>query len=133
MLSLFPQLLFLAPVGLSLLRIAASLAILYSAWRFFATRHEISRTRLPLIAHMPASLTLVGSFVYFVIGALLFVGLYTQLAALLGALIALKSAIFAPRYQGIIPLCRSASLLLLAIMLCLFVSGAGAFAFDLPL
>lgn len=133
MLSIFPQILFLSPAGLALIRVAAGLAIFYTAWEFYDKRHMISQERLIIIGTCPVWLTVVGSFAYLVIGALLTVGLYTQLAALLGAIIALKSAMFAKRYARIIPLPRSASLLLLAIMLCLVVSGAGAYAFDLPL
>jgi uncharacterized membrane protein YphA (DoxX/SURF4 family) len=133
MLSLFPQILFLAPIGTALIRVAAGLAIIYTGWMLYSSREAIARERLPLIGTCPEWFTVIGSFIYIVIGALIAVGLYTQVAALLGALIALKSAIFAKRYATIIPLPRSASLLLLAIMLCLVVSGAGAFAFDLPL
>ncbi len=144
MLSLFPQILFLAPAGTTLIRIAAGLAILYTGWMFYENRHAIARERFPLIGTCPPWLSMLGSTIYIVIGTLLVVGAWTQLAAIFGALVALKSVIFAKRYVSVMPLSRAASLLLLAMMLSIVVSGAGAFslsiggtsvrtAFDLPL
>ena len=54
-----------------------------------------------------------------------------QLAALLGLIVALKCVLFARSYKKIMPLDRSASVLLLVILLSLVIMGAGAFAFDL--
>ncbi|HWP61185.1 MAG TPA: hypothetical protein VN495_01140 [Candidatus Paceibacterota bacterium] len=133
MLSRFPQILFLAPMGTSLLRIVAGLTIIYIAWVFYNERNTVSRMRLPFIGTCPPWLCLFGSVAYFVIGGLLVIGLWTQVAALLGVIVALKSSIYAHRYEKIIPLPLSANLLLLAICLSLVVSGAGLFAFDLPL
>ena len=133
MLSLFPQILFLAPAGTALLRISAALTFIY--WGYFYWTHlaEVSEERLPIVGMVPTWLVSIGALLCAATGALLLVGLWTQAAALVGALGALKSAILGKRYSEVFPFPRSASLLLFAICLSLVVSGAGAFAFDLPL
>lgn len=133
MLSIFPQILYLGPAGITIIRVAAGLSMFYTGWSLYQEREAFSRERVPLIGHCPVWLATLGAIVQLAIGALLTVGLYTQVAALLAAVVALKCIIWWRRYKKIIPLPPSASLLLLAICLCLVVSGAGAFAFDLPL
>jgi hypothetical protein len=64
---------------------------------------------------------------------LLFVGLWTQAAAIVGILLSLKHGLAPRKYSAIIPLSRAAFLLLFVICLSLLVTGAGALAFDLPL
>lgn len=133
MLSLFPQILFLQPIGLTLIRIAAGITFLWLAQFYYMERAEVSRVRVPILKHTPQWLLILGSIILLATGAALIVGYLTQLAAIFGAIAALKSAVFDHRYPQAIPLSRTASLLLLAVCLCLLVSGAGAFAFDLPL
>ncbi len=144
MLSLFPQILFLAPLGTAIIRIAAGITFLYLAHFYFYDREAVSRTRVPVIGQVPQWLLIVGSIIMLGTGAALVVGAWTQLAALIGAVAALKCSIFAKRYPVAVPLSTATSLLLLAITLCLLVSDAGAFsisvgglsfrtAFDLPL
>ena len=60
-------------------------------------------------------------------------GYYTQIAALLGAIGAFKAFLFTKRYPEIIPFSRSTYILLIAILLSLLLTGAGAIAFDLRL
>ena len=68
-----------------------------------------------------------------IVGGALIAGAYTQLAAIAGAMLALKYFIWKRRYPHFFPLSRSASALLFVICLSLIVTGAGAFAMDLPL
>ena len=133
MLSLFPQILFLAPAGTALLRIAAGITFIY--WGYFYWTHlsDISGERLPIVGEVPAWLVSIGALLSAATGVLLLVGLWTQAAAIVGALGALKSIVLGKRYPEVFPFPRSASLLLLVICLSLVVSGAGAFAFDFPL
>ncbi len=133
MLSLFPQILYLSPAGAAILRIAAGLTLAYIAYELAKQRSEIERTRVPLIVHIPEILVWTASVVIFATGILLFIGLYTQGAAIVGMIVGLKYAIFARRYSDIIPISRTASLLLVAICASLLLMGAGPFAFDLPL
>ena len=133
MLSLFPQILFLAPAGTALLRIAAGLAYLYVAYFLWSEQKALAQERLPLIGSLPPWLASIASLLFAAIGVLLIVGLWTQCAALLAALASLKGALFAKKYPRIVPLSRAAYLFLFVICLSLVVSGAGAFGFDLPL
>jgi len=132
MLSLFPQILFLAPLGLTLIRVSAGITFLWLAYWHGSREHELRSVRFPVVGR--------GAWIVWVsvawevaVGAALIVGFYAQLAALLGALSAVKFLLWRTRYPQFIPLARQTSVLLLAICLSLLVSGAGAYAFDLPL
>ncbi len=132
MLSLFPGLLYLAPLATALIRIAAGLTLLHLSYEFIRTREHIAHTKVMGI-HVPQWLTLFGALVIFIAGVLLAIGLYTQAIAIVGMLVGLKHAVFARRYPGIMPISAGMGLLLFIICLSLLFSGAGAFAFDLPL
>ena len=131
--SLFPELLNYQYFAITLIRVAAALAFLYMAYRYAFERGEIERARFWPVVHIPAWLTLFGSFVVFVVAVLLFIGLYTQAAAIVGMVLSLKDVVFANKYPRIMPLSAGAGVLLFVMCLSLLLSGAGAFAFDLPL
>lgn len=133
MLSLFPDILFLAPVGTTLLRVVAGLFIIYAGYRVGAERERYSETRFPIIGNPPELFLWIGVLITFAIGLLLVVGLFTQAAAILGALAALKIALFNYKYPGLMPLSVGTAMLLFAVCLSLLVMGPGIFAFDLPL
>ncbi len=67
------------------------------------------------------------------IGIGLFFGIYTQLAAIFGAIVTVKLIVYKNLYPAFVPLTRISSALLLVICISLILTGAGAFAFDLPL
>jgi uncharacterized membrane protein YphA (DoxX/SURF4 family) len=67
------------------------------------------------------------------VGILLFVGAWTQIAAILAALGFAKMSYFSPSMPRYASFPRSTYALLIAISLSLLITGAGAFAFDLPL
>lgn len=114
MLSLFPQLLFLTPLAPFLIRIALALLVAYAAWR------HLSGTD-PLLKAL--------SIFEIALAAALLSGAGTQAAALFGLIFtALGLAI--PRIRAY-PI--STTLLSLVMLATLVVTGAGAFAFDLPL
>ena len=133
MLSLFPQLLFLAPLGTTLVRIAAGICVLYIGYRVVTEKDLYAQEHFPIVGHPAAWMLWIAAVITLVTGALITIGLYTQGAAILGALIGIKIAIFNRRYAALMPISASAALLLTAICLSLLISGAGAFAFDLPL
>lgn len=114
MLSLFPQLLFLAPLGAFVIRIAAALT-----FGFIAYRHS----------HEASGLAKGAAVLEAACAALLLVGMYTQVGALLGIGIWILHAAWRP--LRVLPV--SSMLLLFALCLSILVTGAGAFAFDLPL
>ena len=132
MLSLFPQILFLEPVGITLLRVAAGLVFLYLAYWHSQRVRELSDVRFIIIGK-GAWIVYGAIFFEAVVGAALIAGYLTQLAALIGAVMALKCLIWRGRYPQFFPLERAASFMLLAICLSLIVTGAGSYAFDLPL
>lgn len=133
MLSLFPQILFLAPLGTTLLRIVAGVYVLYIAYRVAADTEEYQKERFPIVGHAPSWLLWLGAIITFAIGLLLVIGLYTQAAAILAGLTALKIAIVDRWYGRIMPLSTAAAILLFFVCLSLLVSGPGIYAFDLPL
>lgn len=132
MLSLFPQILFLSPIGTTLLRVTAGLVFLLMGWKHYKNRDALSTMQFIVIGG-GLWIPMVTAFVEVAVGITLTLGIYTQAAAIVGAAIALKSVVWKGRYPAFFPLSRTASVLLLVISLSLIMSGAGAFAFDLPL
>ncbi len=128
----FPQLLDYRIFAPTLLRLAAATIFAYLAYRHYQQRNEIAKISFPVIGRG-------GWIVWFAIiieaaiAGGLFLGLYTQAAAILGAVGALKQWVWRGKFPAFFWLTRSASFLLLVICLSLMVSGAGAFAFDIPL
>lgn len=114
MLSFFPEILFLSPFAAVLIRLAVSILFAYSAWTRMARSDVFSRTFAVL---------------EFVAAIGIFVGSWTQVAALLGAVL-LGASLFMPKHRMF-----ALSTLVLAIVmtLTLVITGPGPFAFDLPL
>ena len=132
MLSLFPSLLFMAPLGIALLRVVVGLYLVYTAWCFLGEQDEIHATRIPLFGHLPYAVVWFGGLVYGVLGALLIVGAWTQAVALLALVGFIKAWVFDRAYATIRRFPRSTYTLLIVASLVLLVSGAGSFDFDLP-
>jgi uncharacterized membrane protein YphA (DoxX/SURF4 family) len=132
MLNPFPEILFLSLFGPLLLRLSVG-------WIFlsFARKHLL-HTR-----HATVSNTSEGGlgtillwtliFIETAVGIALFVGFYTQIAALGGILLALMFLHLRRTHTLIAPHPAQHYLLILAVCLSLLVTGAGALAFDLPL
>lgn len=131
MLSVFPEILFLSPFAATLLRIAVSVVFLYAAVLQIRRIEILREISVPIVGK---GTWIVRASVLFdtVVGVLLLIGLYTQVAALLGAIAIVKSLVFAPSYLAQIPVSRSTAILTTVILLSLLFTGAGAFAFDLP-
>lgn len=114
MLSLFPQFLFLSPFAALVIRVTLAIFFVLAAWRHMSERGALART--------------VSAF-ELAIAAALFVGAWTQAVALLG-LIGASASLFAPKIRAY----PVSTIVLGCVMLAtLVVTGAGAFAFDLPL
>ncbi|MBL8158279.1 hypothetical protein JNK62_01955 [bacterium] len=112
--SFFREILFLAPMAAFILRIAAG-----SALGLIAYRHVF----------VPQNSFRMIGIVEGVIAVLLIAGAYTQPAALIGAIV-LAIILSIPAYRA---LPRSTLALLIVMCLSLVLTGAGPFAFDLPL
>ncbi|MFZ2555434.1 MAG: hypothetical protein WAZ27_04190 [Minisyncoccia bacterium] len=114
MLSLFPELLFLAPFAAFMIRVTVGVMLGMSAYRHVFIPMPIMRT-LGILEGVVALLLIAGG--------------YTQAAAMVGFFI-FFFAILAPGYRRF-P--HSTLVVLLILCLSLMVTGAGPFAFDLPL
>lgn len=133
MLTYFSQFLFLAPLSATLLRIVAGAFFGYVGYRVVLKREELLRIKLPVVVHARAWMLWLAVIITWLVAAMLFIGFMTQLAALLGALIAIKLFVLEPRLRHLGLLSRSTCFLLLVICLSIFMTGAGLFAYDLPL
>ncbi|TSC68699.1 MAG: hypothetical protein G01um101456_527 [Parcubacteria group bacterium Gr01-1014_56] len=132
MLNPFPSLLIYGFFAPTLLRVAAACVLLYIVAIQFRRKEELAKTNFPIIGTVGA-VVWVKIIVEAAIAVALFFGYYTQIAAVLGSIVALKQLIFAHTYSAWVPVSRGTSALLLLILLSLLLTGAGAFAFDLPL
>ena len=132
MLNPFP-ILFLAPLGYAVLRLFTGFVLLLLAWRHYRARQGLA----PALTFRwwpwgtIATWALIGS--EGTVATSLLLGYYTQLGALLLVIMSIKLLILRPRLQHHSLPGRLTYTLLLAIGLCLIVTGAGTFAFDLPL
>lgn len=128
----FPQLFYLSFFIPALLRVAVAIIFFLIAWHTYTRRDELAEVQLPVVGKA-AWAAWFAVVVEAAIGLCLLLGYYTQLAAAVGALAALKFFILKRRIGGYAPISRTASFLLLIICLTLIISGAGAFALDVPL
>lgn len=132
MLNPFPDLLVLGFFAPTLVRIAAAGVFLYVGYTHWKGRAALCQTRFPIIGQ-GKWIAWFSVAVHLAIGASLFFGYDTQIGALVGGIAAVKGILFSSMYRSAFPFSRSTYVLLLAICLSLLLSGAGAFAFDLPL
>lgn len=132
MLNTFPDLLSLGFFAPTLLRITVALAFLFGAYIQFKRVDELSNIRFPLVGGGPWIIWL-SIVAHAAIGVMLFFGYYTQIAAILGALGSIKGMVYGKKYPRLFALCRVDYFFVLMICLSLLLTGAGAFAFDLPL
>ena len=132
MLNPFPDLLMFGFFAPTLLRVVAALMFVYLAYVHFKNKDAIARIKLPFISggawYIWALLV-----VELIVAAGLFFGYYTQYVAVLALLGLLKHFMWRSRYPQIFVLPRTTITLLIAILLSLLVTGAGALAFDIPL
>jgi uncharacterized membrane protein YphA (DoxX/SURF4 family) len=132
MLNPFPELLVFSFFAPTLLRVTAAIIFGYLAYRHFERRDAIAQTRFPIVGQ-GAWIAWVAIIIEVVVAVALLLGYDTQYAAILGALGALKQWVWRGKFSSYFFLTRSASFMLLVICLSLLITGAGAFAFDLPL
>lgn len=113
-LTYFSELLYLSPYTPFLLRLAVAIVLAYCAWKHSAMSGVLRR---------------LFGLVEILVAVLIAVGAWTQIAAVLGFCIVLIWLAF-PSTRSI-PL--STGLLVMVMTVCIFISGAGHLAFDLPL
>lgn len=132
MINTFPDLLTFSFFAPTIIRMAAGLVFLYVAFAQWKRVEEIAHMRFPLVG-AGAWIGWISIFFHAGIGAMIVCGFYTQIAALVGIAGLIKSFFLLTWYPRLIPMNRISLLLLVAICLSLLFSGAGAFAYDLPL
>ncbi len=115
MLSLFPDILYLAPFSIFFIRIALATTLAYSAWQHFSNRSDASSRLLGALE--------VAAAVGIAIGA------WTQVGGVAASLIFI-GVIALPRLRVV---ALGTALLALVMALSLIVTGPGVFSFDLPL
>ncbi len=132
MLNLFP-IQFLAPLAYLLMRVCLGLVLVHLGLRHFRARH----TLIPLFSfrilpfgHFFAWYLIITEIA---IGIFLFVGLYTQVAGLLTMILSLKFIIMHKRFTHPTIPSRLSYLFMFVIGASLCITGAGMFAFDLPI
>jgi len=132
MLNPFPDLLVLSFSAPTIVRVAAAVLFVYAGYTHWHKREAIAATTFPIVGkgEWIAWLSIIF---HFAIGAMLFFGYYTQVAALLGLVGSLKGLVLGKSYREVFVYSRATYLLLAAVCASLLLSGAGAFAFDLPL
>jgi len=132
MLSIFPQLLFLAPIASTLLRASAGLVFVYLAYVHFTNRRKAAEELSTLIGGADF-ICVVYSVLEAVIGFALIAGFRAQLVALVGFIVAIKVLLIRRSLKELKPLSQLSYALLAVICLSIVFTGAGIFAFDLPL
>lgn len=128
----FPELLTFGILAPTLLRVTAAMMLIYIAYHHYKNRNDKAARRFPLLGDA-MWIVWTALAIEITTAAALFFGYYTQYAALVGAALALKHLVWNGSYPRFFLLPRSTAILLLVITLSLLVTGAGAFAFDLPL
>ncbi|MDB5224665.1 MAG: hypothetical protein JWO43_287 [Candidatus Adlerbacteria bacterium] len=133
MLSLFPHLLVYGFFAPTLLRMVAACTFFYMAWLHFTKRAETAK-EISIVSYETA-VWATGIFLLLevAVGVGLFIGLYTQMAALVGLIICFKIFWVRKNLRYLSPLSHMSYILLAAICLSLMATGPGAAAFDLPL
>ena len=132
MLNLF-SIMWLSLFAYSILRVVLGLVFLFICHRQLAEFTSIAdNLTLPLIANGRITLSAI-IIVEVMISIMLIVGLLTQLAAVLSISLCIKTLVWYKRFpNGSIPE-RMTYILLLTMSISLLITGAGFFAFDLPI
>jgi len=132
MLSLLPEFLSYRLLGEALLRVTAGFVFLYLAYVHFSKRRAVAEELSTLVGGAGMIIP-IYSLLELLLAVSLIIGAWTQLSAIVGAIIAIKMLIVRKKLNALKPLSELSYVLLAVICISLIVSGAGAFAFDLPL
>jgi len=132
MLTIFP-IQFLAPLAYALLRICIGFIFLRLGKSHIHNREELKHIfTLPYFSHGLFFVWYVGS-MEILIGTLFILGLFTQIAALLGMVYSLKLLFFRNRFVHPLIPHGAYLILILFVSLSLCITGPGIFAIDLPI
>lgn len=132
MLNLFP-IQFLAPFAYFLLRVCIGFILVRFGVVHIRNRHTLKDTFSFGIFPYGLFFTWYLGIVEIIIGTLFLVGFLTQLAAILSMVLSLKLMVMHKRFVHPLIPSRLTYVLLFFISLSLLITGAGIFAFDLPI
>ncbi|MDP3661381.1 MAG: DoxX family protein [bacterium] len=134
MLSVFPDLLAFGLLAPFLLRVALGLVFINFGWYKLGKNRAEKAAFFESLGWKPGNYFAFGfGAIELIAGILLVIGLYTQPAALVAALISLGALLLKRKTTNGIESSTGFLTLLFVIALSLLVSGAGFFAFDFPL
>jgi uncharacterized membrane protein YphA (DoxX/SURF4 family) len=127
---------YLALVAHAILRVMLGLILVQLGWRHMtkdnARTAEALRTSMPSFARFAPGLALYFAIVEVALGAAFIAGFYTQIAAMVAVVYALKMLYLRNHLAGLIP-SPSFFALMIGASLSLFITGAGILAFDIPI
>lgn len=124
MLNLFP-IQFLALLAYFILRVFAGVIIMWLGIQILNQPQKFQTTNYRGLV--------VFGVLEILIGVQLIVGIYTQAAALLGIILAVSMIWYKARHPILLIPDKTFWLLFIGVMISLFITGAGVFAFDLPI
>ena len=132
MLNVFP-IQFLAPLAYAILRVCVGFVFLFLSKQHL--RNRVSLGEAFQTARIPFSFGFVWqlALLELVVGVMFLLGFYTQIAALLALLYVCKLILLRRRVSHPLIPSRLSLVLIFFISLSLFITGAGIFAFDLPI
>lgn len=129
----FPELLDLAYLAPFILRLGFGLVLFITSFHQLLDRHdELSARFKEVWPKNGTNILWIASVVEIVVGLSFIAGFYTQIAALVGIIFSI-TAITYKKYRQATTRDLVFYILMLVISLSLIVTGAGIFAFDLPL
>ncbi len=132
MLILFP-IQFLAPLAYTALRVCIAIIFIHLSVTHVKNRQSLAEVFTTPLFPFPSFIVWYLVSIELTIGILMFLGLFTQIAALLSMLLSLKCIVMHARFtHPLIPSRLFFTLLFFASLL-LFITGAGAVAIDLPI
>ena len=133
MLNIFPDLLFLSFFAPFILRVILGFVLLYfGADRLYRRRGKFEKLFLKYSSSSGKTLLWALGLIELILGGALILGAYTQIASL-GVILLVIMSMLGRNIFSLSGNNQLSYIFMLGISLSLLVSGAGAFAFDLPL
>lgn len=133
MLNPFPDLLVYGLLAPFIIRISLGAALLYLGIEHYRTRQDGASLVRPYLGRgAPYASSILGGCAV-LCGITLVFGAWTQIAALVACSLSLMPLLLRSHHEGFSPYSRGTYGLLFVMSLSLLLSGAGAFAIDIPL
>lgn len=133
MLNPFPELLVYGILAPFIIRLALGFALLYLSVLHYRNKRQIAELLRPSIGRLAGGVGPTVAVFEVASGVALVAGAWTQIAALLACVLMLKPLFLKSHLQGLSPYSHGTYAILFMMALSLLLSGAGAFAFDIPL